>query len=324
MKSSGLKRSRQSGAALLLAMLTVALVATLASAALWQQWRAIEVEGAERSRVLATWILQGALDWARLILAEDGRKGGSDNLTEPWSIPLEPARLSTFLAADRSDALLADQSSSAFLSGQMVDLQSRLNVRNLIVADKVHGPTRDAFVRLFNALNLPRQELDTMVSTLLLAQQAGNASQGPAIQAPLMPQVLEQLVWLGLSPGSIVQLRPYVTVLPEFTKVNLNTAPAVVLRAVVSDLDMAGAQQLVQKRDNKPWDTLEEFNSAAGLTAKPPDAEMVAIQTRFFEVRGTLELEGQPLHEIALMQRDGQRVKIVRRQRSAHPRIQMP
>jgi general secretion pathway protein K len=324
MKSSGLKRSRQSGAALLLAMLTVALVATLASAALWQQWRAIEVESAERSRVQATWILQGALDWARLILAEDGRKGGSDNLTEPWSIPLEPARLSTFLAADRSDALLADQSSSAFLSGQMVDLQSRLNVRNLIVADKVHGPTRDAFVRLFNALNLPRQELDTMVSTLLLAQQAGNASQGPAIQAPLMPQVLEQLVWLGLSPGSIVQLRPYVTVLPEFTKVNLNTAPAVVLRAVVSDLDMAGAQQLVQKRDNKPWDTLEEFNSAAGLTAKPPDAEMVAIQTRFFEVRGTLELEGQPLHEIALMQRDGQRVKIVRRQRSAHPRIQMP
>jgi len=324
MKSSGLKRSRQSGAALLLAMLTVALVATLASAALWQQWRAIEVEGAERSRVQATWILQGALDWARLILAEDGRKGGSDNLTEPWSIPLEPARLSTFLAADRSDALLADQSSSAFLSGQMVDLQSRLNVRNLIVADKVHGPTRDAFVRLFNALNLPRQELDAMVSTLLLAQQAGNASQGPAVQAPLMPQVLEQLVWLGLSPGSIVQLRPYVTVLPEFTKVNLNTASAVVLRAVVSDLDMAGAQQLVQKRDNKPWETLDEFNSAAGLTAKPPDAEMVAIQTRFFEVLGTLELEGQPLHEIALMQRDGQRVKIVRRQRSARPRIQMP
>lgn len=324
MKSSGLKPSRQSGAALLLAMLTVALVATLASAALWQQWRAIEVESAERSRVQATWILQGALDWARLILAEDGRKGGSDNLTEPWSIPLEPARLSTFLAADRSDALLADQSSSAFLSGQMVDLQSRLNVRNLIVADKVHGPTRDAFARLFNALNLPRQELDTMVSALLLAQQAGNASQGPAIQAPLMPQVLEQLVWLGLSPGSIVQLRPYVTVLPEFTKVNLNTASAVVLRAVVSDLDMAGAQQLVQKRDNKPWDTLEEFNSAAGLTAKPPDAEMVAVQTRFFEVRGSLELEGQSLHEIALMQRDGQRVKIVRRQRWARPRIQMP
>ena len=324
MKSIGVKPSRQTGAALLMAMLTVALVATLASAALWQQWRAIEVESAERSRVQSTWILQGALDWARLILAEDGRKGGSDNLTEPWSIPLEPARLSTFLAADRSDALLADQSSSAFLSGQMVDLQSRLNVRNLIVADKVHGPTADAFARLFSALNLPRQELEIMVSQLLRAQQAGNATLGPAIQAPLMPQVVEQLVWVGLSPGTIAQLRPYVTVLPEFTKVNLNTASAIVLRAVVSDLDTAGAQQLVQKRDNKPWETLDDFSSAAGLTAKPPDTEMVATQTRFFEARGTLELDGQPLHEIATMQRDGQRVKIVRRQRSARPRIQLP
>ena len=208
MKSIGVKPSRQTGAALLMAMLTVALVATLASAALWQQWRAIEVESAERSRVQSTWILQGALDWARLILAEDGRKGGSDNLTEPWSIPLEPARLSTFLAANRRDALLAGQSTDVFLAGQMVDLESRLNVRNLIVAEKVHGPTADAFARLFSALNLPRQELEIMVSQLLRAQQAGNATQGPAIQPPPMPQVVHQLAWWGCSPGTIPQFRP--------------------------------------------------------------------------------------------------------------------
>jgi general secretion pathway protein K len=40
----------QRGAALLTAMLTVALVATLASAALWQQWRQVEIEIAERGR----------------------------------------------------------------------------------------------------------------------------------------------------------------------------------------------------------------------------------------------------------------------------------
>ena len=38
----------QRGAALLAAMITVALVATLAAAALWRQWRGVEVEGAER------------------------------------------------------------------------------------------------------------------------------------------------------------------------------------------------------------------------------------------------------------------------------------
>ena len=43
-------RPRQCGAALLAAMLTVTLVATLASAAMWQQWRSTEVEAAERAR----------------------------------------------------------------------------------------------------------------------------------------------------------------------------------------------------------------------------------------------------------------------------------
>ena len=41
----------QRGAALLAAMLTVTLVATLAAAAAWQQWREIEVERSERVRV---------------------------------------------------------------------------------------------------------------------------------------------------------------------------------------------------------------------------------------------------------------------------------
>ena len=44
---------RQRGAALLAAMLTVTLVATLAAAALWQQWRSVEVETSERAGVQA-------------------------------------------------------------------------------------------------------------------------------------------------------------------------------------------------------------------------------------------------------------------------------
>ena len=50
---------RQSGAALLMAMITVALVATLAAGSLWRQWRGVEVERAERARVQSDWILTG-------------------------------------------------------------------------------------------------------------------------------------------------------------------------------------------------------------------------------------------------------------------------
>ena len=68
---------------------------------IWQQWRAVQVEAAERARTQSAWILSGALDWARLILREDARNGGTDHLGEPWAVPLAEARLSTFLAADK-------------------------------------------------------------------------------------------------------------------------------------------------------------------------------------------------------------------------------
>ena len=73
-------RVHQRGAALLAAMLTVTLVATFAAAALWQQWRAVEVETAERAQLQSAWILVGALDWSRLILRVDAITGGADHL----------------------------------------------------------------------------------------------------------------------------------------------------------------------------------------------------------------------------------------------------
>ena len=223
---------RQAGAAILTAMLTVVLVATLAATALWQQWRGVEIEAAQRTRVQSAWVLTGALDWARLILREDARKGGADHLAEPWAVPLEQARLSTFLAADRSDALAADAAQEAFLSGRIIDLQSRLNVSNLLLDGKVHAPTLLAFSRLFELLGLSDRELSDLVSNLKLAQ--GDAvARGPAIaasaatanapvfatNAPLWPQDLAQLAWLGLSARSLVLLQPFVTVLPVRTPV---------------------------------------------------------------------------------------------------------
>ena len=93
--------SSQRGAALLLAMTLLALVASLAAGMVWQQWRAVQVEAAERSRGQSAWILAGALDWTRLILREDARSGAVDHAGEPWATPLAEARLSSFLAGDQ-------------------------------------------------------------------------------------------------------------------------------------------------------------------------------------------------------------------------------
>src|SRR5258706_14934194 len=112
---------RQAGAALLTAMIIVTLVATLAAGMIWQQWRAVQVEVAERSRLQSAWILSGALDWARLILREDVKAGGgADHLGEPRAVPLAEARLSTFLRVDKNNA---DDGPEAFPSRKILHAQ---------------------------------------------------------------------------------------------------------------------------------------------------------------------------------------------------------
>jgi general secretion pathway protein K len=309
-----MKPRSQRGAAILTAMLAVVLVATLAASTLWQQWRAVEVEAAERSRTQSGWVLTGALDWARLILREDARKGGADHLAEPWAVPLEQARLSTFLAADRSDALAADETQDAFLSGQIVDLQSRLNVTNLVQNGKMDEPSWLAFSRLFELLNLPLSELATMTENLRLVQDA-SATARANMTLPLSPQDIDQLTWLGLTPRSLASLRPYITLLPVRTPVNLNTAAPEVIYACVEAFEMADASRFVRARELSHLTTLTDAGKIAGNAgARFTEAEH-GVATRFFEVRGILQVEQTLVQERSVVQRDGMDVKTLARKR---------
>ncbi len=300
-----------------MAMLTVALVASLAAGALWQQWRSVEIETAERARVQSLWVLTGALDWARLILREDARAGGADHLAEPWAVPLEEARLSTFLATDKNNLPDSDtstsQASQAFLSGMISDLQARLNVFNLIEGGTVSEPALRTFAKLFEALGLPPGELTAMAENLRLALEitiaAGSAS------SPLMPQRVDQLVWLGLSPASLATLRPYITLLPARTAVNLNTASATVLYASIASLDMAQAQRLVSTRQTSHFRTLAEAAAQIGQLKSPLVEAQHSVGSRFFEVRGRLRLDQSVTEEHSVVQRDGTDVKTLWRDR---------
>jgi general secretion pathway protein K len=302
------------GAALLAAMLTVTLVATFAAAALWQQWRAVEVESAERTRVQAAWILTGALDWARLILREDARAGGADHLGEPWSVPLQEARLSTFLAADRNNT--ADsEAENTFLSGQIVDLQSLLNVTNLVEAGSISESGLRSFMRLFELLGLPQSELQRMAENLRFATDISTDNRS-ASQAPLSPQKAEQLVWLGLSPQTAAVLQPYVTVLPQRTPVNINTAPAEVIYAAVGDLSLADAQRLVSERDRSPFRSVQD---AAKLVSAPEGFTegTVGVASRYFEVHGRLRMGNVVVDQRSVLQRDGLEVRTLYREQGA-------
>jgi general secretion pathway protein K len=306
------KRLHQAGAALLAAMLTVTMVATFAAAALWQQWRAVEIEGAERARVQAAWLLTGALDWARLILRSD--RTNADHLGEPWAVPLEEARLSTFLAADPSNNV-DNEADRTFLSGQITDLQAMLNVDTLVRAGAVAPVPYACFQRLFDVLGLPQSQLRLLADGLRFANDIApeNLNAG---RAPLAPQRLEQLVWLGVAPETVAALQPYVTVLPRSgttAKVNLNTAPAEVIYAVATNISLADAQRLVAVRNSKHFSGVGEALVQLGAGAGFAD-NMVDIGSEFFEVRGRLRMDDVVVEQRSVVKHTGLNVTTLTRE----------
>jgi general secretion pathway protein K len=298
----------QRGAALLIAMLILTLVATLASAMVWHQQRAIDVEAAERARAQAGWVLLGALDWARLILREDGRSGGADHAGEPWAVPLSEARLSTFLAADKDNTDAGEL--DAFLSGAITDVQARYNLRRLVSDDgKPVALEVQALRRLCEAVGVTASVADR------LAEGLAAAWYGEAEDDPLPPTRVSQLGWLGIDPDSVARLARYVVILPVRTPVNANTAPREVLLAAIDDIDMASAERIVQTRQREALGNVQQLRQQLPAELQVDDAR-VGVSTRFFEVQGRLRLDDRVLEELSLVERrQGGEVLVLRRER---------
>jgi general secretion pathway protein K len=289
-------------------MIIVTLIVTLAASMVWQQWRAVQVETAERARVQSAWILNGALDWARLILREDARSGRPTALTEPWATPLAEARLSTFLAVDTSNA---EDAPDAFLSGVITDAQARFNLTNLVLQGKVVPAEAEVLDRLCQAIGVS-SDVGKRIAQGLSEAETASTSAGSA-DSPLRPRSVEQLTWLGIDADSLERLAPYVVLLPVRTPVNINTASREVLAATIKGLDLATAERLVQTRQRDPFKNLEAVASLLPGFG-PLNPQQVALVSNFFEVRGRLRLEDRMLEQRSLVERRGLDIVVLQRE----------
>ncbi len=309
----------QSGAALLVAMLTVALVATLASAALWQQWRQVEIESAERGRSQTAWMMTGALDWSRLILREDAisaQGAGVDHLGEPWALPVQESKLSSFLSQDQQ---WREDDVEVFLSGRITDAQSRMNLTNLLEDGKPSPLALAQLAALFDRLQLPASELQKLVEAWLATKPQTplvRPSASGLAKAPLVPQQTAQLRWMGLSAATLLALQEHITVLPEPTPINLNTASAEVLSASLVGFDLSSARQAVALRARGHWASLNAAREALGPAGLQLNDKQHSVQSRYFEVLGRMRIDNVVQQELALVRREGNQVRMLWRVKS--------
>jgi general secretion pathway protein K len=292
-----MKSSAQRGAAVVMAMLVVAVAATLVTGAFWRQSVIARQAENELSFAQAKWLMRGAIDWAGVILAEDARTSRVDHAGEPWAVPLAD----TLLNAD-------DGRDPVYLTGVIRDEQAKFNLRNLVGPKGVIPREVEALQRLLALVGVS-ESLAGPVAARVLATVPG---EGGRKQVELALGTIDDLLGLeGVSASTIERLRPFVTVLPQPTPVNANTAPAEVLAARIENLALADARRLTASRDRAYFkDRTDVLNRIAELKVKASDAE-IAVATRFFSVEGTVSFRRARLHTQALLRREANRVEAV-------------
>ena len=301
---------RQRGVAVVTALLLTTLAITIVASLFWQQQVQVRSIENQRLQLQKQWILRGALDWASLILRADAYTSSVDHLGEPWAVPLEETRLDQYVENGRTDA----DASDATLSGSIVDAESRYNLTNLASGGKVNPVEVATFQRLLGLLQL-NPALAQATADAIAAGQAKPTSAGDGVsqsQSGTRPMAFEYVQDLLAVPGfdvnTVNTLKDYVTILPNPTPINVNTASAEVLAAQIDKLSLTDASALTASRDGGVYfRSISDFNTQLAARTSAATPSNISVVTSFFLVNGKVRLSRAAMDMQALVERTNNR-----------------
>ncbi len=346
-------RKRQSGVAIITAMLVIAL-GTITMVAinssqqldmqrernegLIQQARAFGISGERFAAALLYRDVQAEL------------RGNSDSFDDDWAQTIPPVPID-----------------NASIQGCIVDMQGRFNLNNLVNAEGVVQPSYDGqFRRLLQALNIEPTKADAVVDWVDSdINFTGDGAEDDyytglevgyrAANAPFVSVTELQLV-KGFSSAVEAEaedfelLLPHISALPvtdQPTAVNVNTATPEVLASIseviagneaslsrwdtgayedypdcedIFDLDVDDAPQTLEgaNREVIPYQALEDFIIEVPLPEGQEFPRDIALDVKssYFQVRIDVEAEGIRLSQYTLFERDGSgRTRVIYRSR---------
>lgn len=313
---------RQRGVAVITALLLTTLAVTIVASLFWQQQVQVRSMENQRLQLQTRWILRGALDWARLILRQDGSDSAQTTLTGVWATPLAETRLDQYIERERVEG----ENFDATLSGQISDAQSRYNLASLAVLRKVDPEQQAIFGRLLSNLRLDPALAKTVAETVARSQSGtpmtGDTASGQPppkggadTQAALPPvsanggepmemmRVEDLLAISGFTALAVERLREFVIVLPEPTKVNVNTAPAEVLAALLNE-SVSEATAQVNERKRAYYKEANDFKSRIGSAHTLGPGVEVVVKSGYFLVASKVRLDRAALDAVALIRRE--------------------
>lgn len=250
--------SSQRGIALLTILVMVALATILAATIAKRQTNTSENTGYLMRQNQSLLYAKSAEAFFSELLIQDSDNGGTiDHLQENWAKPMPP-----FPVED------------GLVSGRLIDESGKFNLNNLVKADgnQVDDSARRWFEKLLQRVGLPAelsqavidwQDSNEEVTGAMGAESSYYQGLDPAYLVPntKFHSVEELKLVRGFEGKNYDLIKPYVTALPEQTKVNINTAPALLLASIDPTVDVKTVEQELKRKQAE----LTYFNNVEDL-----------------------------------------------------------
>ena len=249
--------SSQRGIALLTILVMVALATILAATIAKRQTNTSENTGYLMRQDQSLLYAKSAEAFFSELLIQDSDNGGNiDHLQENWAKPM-PA----FPVED------------GFVSGRLLDESGKFNLNNLLKADgSVDDSARRWFEKLLQRVGLPAelsqavidwQDADDETTGAMGAESNYYQGLDPSYLASntRFHQVEELKLVRGFEGKNYDLIAPYVTALPEATKININTAAPLLLASIDPKIDVKTVEQELKVKQAE----LTYFNSVEDL-----------------------------------------------------------
>ncbi|MCF6288809.1 MAG: type II secretion system minor pseudopilin GspK [Proteobacteria bacterium] len=298
---------KQQGVALFVTLLVVT-IATLLATEIWFR-NSLDISRQYNNRAFyqANHYAKGMFLWVKDILRQDYEDNGMfDNRDDIWNQPIA--------GIETEDAVLA---------GKLTDLDSKFNLNNLIINGTVNQQSYDYFARILLYL-----ELDQSLANKIIDWIDANAipepngaednvylSKSPSYRTAgqYFVHISELRLIDGIDERIFQRLKSAVTVLPVEnnlpTKININTASALVLRSLHPRLTVKDAINLY-KDGSASSQSLDDFflqpvMVGLGLREDEKEALRRIIQTnsQWFQARVNVQMEQNNFQKFALVQR---------------------
>ena len=274
----GLPADKSGGMVLILTLVVITILAVLILEFIYLMRVDLTVAGNYRDSLKALYLAKSGVNFAMVLLRKDDNN--FDALNEDWS-----------------EAKLPIAEAEGVILFEITDENRKININKVIAGGKIDQKIK----RLFELLEIPEELIDVIADwrdpdseIRFHGAEDGyysglpnpyHCKNGPldTVTELLLLKDFDEDIFYGKGSDRD-PLSSYLTVYGD-GRININTAPLIILQTLSDDIDRSLAEAIVDYRDKKPFKSIEDIKEAVGDRIYNEISETLTVRSNFFSIQ---------------------------------------